>query len=235
MVSVRDWLDSIVRFISGIDLRIAWIGWILSIILWSLRSLMDTLFKVAIIAERALSREMEFNADLVAVSVTGSDALVNALYKLQTADQAWRTAMNVAGDVTRNEQIIDDLFQTQSETIREMRRILDDKNYGQPPAPSDASKDHRVFDNEAARPPQMWSTHPPNADREANAKAVYVEAVEDDRSAWLLFANADDLRRRLSLNIYNAESTKDYKVASPVEAVAKNFSNVSYSPEYRGA
>ena len=235
MVSVRDWLDSIVRFISGIDLRIAWIGWILSIILWSLRSLMDTLFKVVIIAERALSREMEFNADLVAVSVTGSDALVNALYKLQTADQAWRTAMNVAGDVTRNEQIIDDLFQAQSETIREMRRILDDKNYGQPPAPSDASKDHRVFDNEAARPPQMWSTHPPNADREANAKAVYVEAVEDDRSAWLLFANADDLRRRLSLNIYNAESTKDYKVASPVEAVAKNFSNVSYSPEYRGA
>ena len=96
MVSVRDWLDSIVRFISGIDLRIAWIGWILSIILWSLRSLMDTLFKVVIIAERALSREMEFNADLVAVSVTGSDALVNALYKLQTADQAWRTAMNLS-------------------------------------------------------------------------------------------------------------------------------------------
>jgi len=235
MVSVRDWLDSVVRFISGIDLRIAWIGWILSIILWSLRSLMDTLFKIVIIAERALSREMEFNADLVAVSVTGSDALVNALYKLQAADQAWRTAMNVASNVAGNEQIIDDLFQAQSETIREMSRILDDKDYGQPPAPSGTSKDHRVFDNEAARPPQMWSTHPPNSDREANAKTVYVEAVEDNRSAWLLFAGAEDLRRRLSLNIYNTETTKDFKVTSPAEAVAKNFANVSYSPEYRGA
>ena len=39
-------------------------------------------------AEQALSREMEFQADLVAVSVTGSDALVNALYKLQSADHA---------------------------------------------------------------------------------------------------------------------------------------------------
>jgi len=235
MVSVRDWLDSVVRFISGIDLRIAWIGWILSIILWSLRSLMDTLFKVVIIAERALSREMEFNADLVAVSVTGSDALVNALYKLQAADQAWRTAMNVAGKATNNKQIIDDLFQAQSETISEMRRILADKEYGQPPAPTGPSEEHRVFDEHAARPPQMWSTHPPNSDREVNAKTVYVEAVEDNRSAWLLFAKPEDLRRRLSLNIYNPETTKDFKVTSPAEAVAKNFSNVSYSPEYRGA
>jgi len=235
MVSVRDWLDSVVRFISGIDLRIAWIGWILSIILWSLRSLMDTLFKIVIIAERALSREMEFNADLVAVSVTGSDALVNALYKLQTADQAWQTAMSLAGRVAGNEQIIDDLFQAQSETIREMSRILDDKDYGQPPAPSGAGEDHRVFNNEAARPPQMWSTHPPNSDRETNAKTVYVPAVEDNRSAWLLFAEANELRRRLSLNIYNSETTKGFKVASPAEAVAKNFANVSYSPEYRGA
>ncbi len=79
MVATRDWLDSIVRFISSIDLRVAWLGWILSLVIWSIRSLMDTLFGLVVIAERALSREMEFNADLVAVSVTGSDALVNAL------------------------------------------------------------------------------------------------------------------------------------------------------------
>ena len=235
MVSVRDWLDSVVNFISSIDLRIAWIGWILSIILWSLRSLMDTLFKIVIIAERALSREMEFNADLVAVSVTGSDALINALYKLQAADQAWHTAMDVAGQAAGREHIIDDLFQAQSETIKEMRRILDDKDYGHPPAATGAQADHRVFDNEAARPPQMWSTHPPNSDRESNAKALYVPAVQDDRSAWLLFAQPEELRRKLSLNIYNQDKVKDFKVTSPAEAVAKNFSNMSYSPEYRGA
>ena len=235
MVSVRDWLDSVVRFISSIDLRIAWIGWILSIILWSLRSLMDTLFKIVIIAERALSREMEFNADLVAVSVTGSDALINALYKLQAADQALRTAMNVAGRAAGNKTVIDDLFTAQSETIKEMRRVLDDKDYGQPPEPKGNNAEHRVFENETARPPQMWSTHPPSSDREANAKTVYVDALKDDRSAWLLFANPENLRRKLSLAIYNSETTKDFKVTSPVEAVAQNFSNISYSPEYRGA
>ena len=235
MVSVRDWLDSIVRFISSIDLRIAWIGWILGLILWSLRSLMDTLFKIVIIAERALSREMEFNADLVAVSVTGSDALINALYKLQAADQAWRTAMNVADQAAGRGELIHDLFHAQTETIGEMRRVLDDKSYGQPPLPTGNEEAHRVFENETARPPQMWSTHPPNSDRESNAKTVYVKAVKDDRSAWLLFKEPEKLRRDLSLKIYNPETTKDFIKASPVEAVAKNFANISYSPEYRGA
>jgi len=39
MVSVRDWMDSFIKGISRIDLRIAWIGWILQIIIWSLRAI----------------------------------------------------------------------------------------------------------------------------------------------------------------------------------------------------
>jgi len=136
-----------VKGISRIDLRIAWIGWILSIIIWSLRSIMDTLFNIVIIAERALSREMEFNADLVAVSVTGSDALVNALYKLQAADHAYRTAMDVVHSEANNGKKLEDIFAAQAATIDEMRRVLDDKNYGTPPnKPVGANEaEHRVF------------------------------------------------------------------------------------------
>src|SRR5215510_9153996 len=39
--------------------------------------------------QRALQREMEFHADLVAVSLTGSDAIVHALLRLQAADDSW--------------------------------------------------------------------------------------------------------------------------------------------------
>jgi len=235
MVSVRDWLDKLVRLISRIDIRIAWIGWILQLIIWSLRSLMDTLFRIVIIAERALSREMEFNADLVAVSVTGSDALINALYKLQAADQAWQTAMNVARSATGRKEILDDLFMAQSEALKEMRRILDDQEYGLPPQPDGDAEQHRVFEEAAARPPQMWSTHPANSDREANAKSTYVAAASDDRSAWLLFENVDQLRQDISLGFYNKEAVKGFDVASPAEAVGKQFKSTSYSPEYRGA
>lgn len=235
MVNVRDWFDNIIRFISGIDIRIAWIGWILSLILWSLRSLMDALLRIVIIAERALSREMEFNADLVAVSVTGSDALIDALYKLQAADQAWQTSIDVANGVAGQDNILEDLFSAQSETITEMQRILDDKNYGQPSKPDGNPSAHRVFEQENARPPQMWSTHPPSSDREDNAKATYIPAVNDDRSAWVLFADAAGIRRNISMSVYDEAKVKNLTKTSPEQAVKKHFSSVSYAPEYRGA
>lgn len=235
LVSVRDWLDGVVSFISRIDLRVAWIGWILKIVLWSLRSLMEVLFRIVIIAERALSREMEFNADLVAVSVTGSDELVNALYKLQAADQAWRTAMSVAGQAAGKNKIITDLFEAQSQSIAEMRRIYDDPDYGVPPLASGDVSAHRVFEAQNALPPQMWSTHPPSSDREMNAKALYVKGTKDERSAWLIFRQPEKLRETLSRGIYNAEKTKGFEAASSAEFVAQRFNNVSFSPEFRGA
>ena len=72
IIAKRDALDSFLRGLSRVDLRIAWVGWLLSLIVWSIRSLMETVFRVVVLAQRALSREMELQADLVAVSLTGS-------------------------------------------------------------------------------------------------------------------------------------------------------------------
>ena len=235
MVSVRDWLDGLVRFVSRIDLRIAWVGWILQIVLWSLRSLMEVLFRIVIIAERALSREMEFNADLVAVSVTGSDELVNALYKLQVADRAWRTAMDVAGQATGHKKLITDLFEAQTQALSELRRVYDDPEMGIPPNTDGSPEAHRIFEEKSARPPQMWSTHPVSSDREANAKATYIPGIKDDRSSWLIFRDAEKIRRDISLGIYNPATTKEYEHSPVGEFVAQRFNNISFSPEFRGA
>jgi Zn-dependent protease with chaperone function len=89
IIAKRDALDAFLRGLSRFDLRIAWVGWLLSLIVWSIRSLTETVFRVVVLAQRALSREMELQADLVAVSLTGSDALIHALYKLNVADEAW--------------------------------------------------------------------------------------------------------------------------------------------------
>ncbi|UTW44212.1 M48 family metalloprotease [bacterium SCSIO 12696] len=236
MVATRDWLDSIIRFISRIDLRIAWIGWILALVIWSIRSLMDTLFRLVVIAERALSREMEFNADLVAVSVTGSDALIHALHKLQAADDAWQTALDVAGQQAGQDKLLTDLFAAQKSAISAIGHVLDDDSYGtvpQRPENQDAQQ-HRVFTEDMARPPQMWSTHPANRDREDNAKSTYIPAKIDDRDAWQIFANPEALRQQISMSFYNPEKISKMEPISPADAVSKRFSKASYSPEYRG-
>ena len=88
IIQERDILDRFLLGLSRFDIRIAWIGWILRLIVWALRAILDTAFSLVVLAQRSLSREMEFHADLVSVSLTGSDALVHALHRLHAADDA---------------------------------------------------------------------------------------------------------------------------------------------------
>ena len=105
ILSERDILDRFLKGLSRFDLRIAWIGWILSLIVWSIRSVLETAFSWLLIADRALSREMEFQADLVAVSLTGSDALIHALHKLHAGDDAWSRTMNFANSELNSDRL----------------------------------------------------------------------------------------------------------------------------------
>ena len=47
----------------------------------------------------------------------------------------------------------------------------------------------------------MWSTHPGNRDREDNAKRVYVDSELDPRPAWVLFRDAEKLKRDATAKI----------------------------------
>jgi Zn-dependent protease with chaperone function len=199
IVAKRDALDKLLLTISRLDIRIAWIGWIFRLLVWSIRSLVEILFMGVLLAEKALSREMEFQADLVSVSVSGSDALIHALHKLSAADDAWIRAINFASAEKAAGRCSNDIFPLQTRVLERMRNLLSDPNYGiTPPCAAGDRAAFRVFKSSLAAPPQMWSTHPSNADREENAKRRYIAATIDQRSAWLLFKNADSLKASIS-------------------------------------
>jgi Zn-dependent protease with chaperone function len=203
IVARRDALDKLLQQLSRFDLRVAWVGWLLSIIVWSIRSMMDVLFRGVLLAQRALSRQMEFQADLVAVSLTGSDALIHALHKLNAADDAWDKALAFANTEAGAGRGISDLFAVQTRIIMRMREILNQPMYGQvPPLPASNCAAHRVFKTELAQPPRMWGTHPPSWDRENNAKQRYVAAPVDERSAWEVFQNPQALKDQMSAHVY---------------------------------
>jgi Zn-dependent protease with chaperone function len=169
VVNKRDALDKFLSGLSRFDLRVAWIGWILQFVVWSIRSLIDTLLSGVILAQRALSREMEFQADLVSVSATGSEALINALHKLSGADDALDRAFNFAGNEYANKTPVKDVFAMQTRVLEHLRSIYNDPHYGAAPAPStEAPELHRIFKTDMAAPPRR------NADRcrsNANAQA----------------------------------------------------------------
>lgn len=228
----RDALDKLLVGISRTDVRIAWIGWLLSVIVWSIRSLMDSLLRLVVLAQRSLSRQMEFQADLVAVSLTGSDEIVNALHKLQAADEAWARTLNFANSQLRQGKRVHDLFAVQTRIIATMARILDDPGYGATPT---LEQSERVFKTGFATPPQMWSTHPASSDREDNAKRTYISAGRDERSANLLFENLADVKTALSEQAFGAAEGEITSADETLGALDERYRLQQYDARYRGA
>lgn len=239
IVEKRDVLDRFLQGISGIDLRVAWIGWLMRLVVWSIRSLMDSLFRVVVLAERALSREMELQADRVAVSLTGSDALIDALYKLSAADDAWDKAVDVVNAQLPKERAVTDLFTLQSRVIEHMRRIVGPDAYGELPSPpAEGREGHRLFEEGIGSPPQMWSTHPANHIRERNAKERYIAAAGDERPAWLLFQDPPAVRRAMTQHlIASVGIEKKLEPMPDEEALAEldsRFEKAYLDPQYHG-
>jgi len=236
VVARRDALDRLLAQLSRIDLRVAWVGWILSIIVWSIRCIMDVLFRVVLLAERALSRQMEFQADLVAVSLTGSDALIHALHRLHAADDAWDKTLSFANKEAGSKRGITDLFAVQSRIIDRMREILNQPSYGVvPPLPAQSPDTHRLFKSELAQPPRMWLTHPPSSDREQNAKQHYVAAPVDERSAWELFEDPQALKEKMSAHVFrSAEKIEPTPWTKTLEHLEKLYGRAFLDRKYHG-
>ncbi|RZU47976.1 Zn-dependent protease with chaperone function [Fluviicoccus keumensis] len=237
IIARRDALDGFLQGLSRFDLRLAWVGWLLSVIVWSIRSLMDALLRVVVLAQRSLSRQMEFQADLVAVSLTGSDELVHALHKLQAADDAWSRALRFAESEIGQGRLPHDLFEVQTRIIGKTASILNDDTYGRvPPVNPGANGKHRVFKTSFAQPPQMWSTHPSSSDREENAKRVYLPSTHDERSAWLLFDHVERLKTKaVATLVGNDVKAQPATPEDTLRALDQRYGLQQYDTRYRGA
>ncbi len=235
IVAKRDMLDGWLNALSSFDVRLAWIGWILRLIVWSLRTVVDAGFRLVVIAQRALSREMEMQADLVAVSVAGSDAIVHALHRLQVADDAWERALNFARTEANAGRPPRDIFALQQAIAGRLSVVFNNPEYGnRPNVPEDARAAHRVFKAQMAQPPRMWATHPMNHEREQNAKRNYLFAPEDDRSAWDLFDGAQALREQATRTLAGDVEHEPVAVEDTLQRVDDVFTQERLKPAYRG-
>jgi Zn-dependent protease with chaperone function len=189
---------------------------------------------------QALSREMEFHADLVAVRLSGSDALVHALYRLRFAEEALAQAcedLRVAAD---HSLYTSDLFYHQSQAAAYLRRLRQKPDLGiPPPLSSDPQRPNRIFRAADEETPSMWADHPTNYEREQNAKRRYLRAPLDDRPAWILFDKAEELRQRLTWQFYRQVLRVPRNAAQLLAADVQAFidaehAETTYHPRYHG-
>lgn len=240
MVHGRDYWDDLLEQWRETDFRLAIFGWLLSAVVWVLRMLLSGVFLVINLAQYALMRQREFQADLVAVSVCGSDAIVNSLARLQFANEALSQAVHDLRLATHHGLYSRDLFFHQARAAAHLRAERKDPRLGLPPpaAPDGASRS-RVFQPSAKERSSLWDTHPSDYEREENAKRVYLPGPQDDRSPWLLFRNPEQLRESLTVGVYQSHLTlpNGATLAEPEKVQAfidTEHTTTTFNPRYYG-
>lgn len=230
LVYARGALDRFLEVISRIDIRVAWIGWLMRLVVWSVRALFEQAWRQVTRLQLALTREMEHHADLVAASVSGCDSPVHALHKAMAGDQAYAAAVALAESRFRRANTrIEDLFALQTAQLELQRDISGDTDWGRRPE-GGGSAGFRVFPQPLAQRPAMWSTHPANHDREAVIKAQYVPSRFDDRSAWCLFR--DPTARRLELTRHALPGVSNNLDSEPLEASLATLDAIRKRPRF---
>jgi hypothetical protein len=187
----------------------------------------------------ALSREMEFNADLVAVSVTGSDALIHGLARVQFAEEAANQAARDLFAAAHHGLFTRDVFYHHRQAASFLRDFHKSPKLGLPPElPADPKTIVAVFLADETVP-DAWSSHPSHHQREQNAKKCYVRSPHDDRSPWMLFRNADSLREQVTRCFYHEmlkrSVTQELSDSEQVQAfIDDEHREVVFDPKYHG-
>lgn len=162
-------------------------------------------------SNQAFARELEFNADLHAVALCGSDALVSALWKAQRGALAMNHALAGLAELTKHGLFSEDVYHHHRARLDELDERLRESGHPMAQAlatPYDAGPQLHFPPGEA--PAEiMWYAHPSYRERELNAKHSYVPPLERAgglEPAWSLFGAqaqpGSGLRRIMSLSSY---------------------------------
>jgi Zn-dependent protease with chaperone function len=236
----RDALDRFVDQWASIDVRISFPAWGLKGVLWAVRGILSGMYRGLNLLHLSLSRQMEFNADNVAVSVTGSDALIHGLARLEFANASLADAAQSLDAAADHNVFTDNLFVHQSRSAERLRKIHKNERLGLPPDLTDETAGKTtVFAPVEGGIPEKYLSHPSDHAREQNAKRFYVPSPRDDRSPWLLFPDAFELKRRVTETFYrHALNRKERYKPQPAEEVQAfidaEHAETTYDSRYHG-
>jgi len=199
MIYSRDKWDDILDQWRASDIRLSAAAWVITPMIWGIRQILTLFYQFLNIMYSSLSREMEFNADKVAVSTSGSNAIISALWKLDSGFEKWNNTINHAYLAAQKKLFSKNLYthnliaiENATESQKEILKNL----------PIDTRGGKTFFSDSEISKASMYASHPPNNKREDNAKTPFIECAEDERSPWILFNKTEDIQQEMTTLIH---------------------------------
>ena len=219
MIFERDKWDDVLDQWRASDIRLSAAAWVITPIIWIIRQILSLFYQFLNIMYSSLSREMEFNADKVAVSTSGSQAIVSALWKLDDGFETWNSTINHAYLAAKKKVYTENLY-THNKIAHDKNTELQTSKLDQLNSDKDGNKIY--FSSSENSKVGMYASHPPNNLRENNAKTPFISCNEDIRTPWILFNKKDELQQQMSSLIYEIYLQKKPEEFSNIE-VFENF------------
>jgi Zn-dependent protease with chaperone function len=199
MIFSRDKWDEWLEQWRGARSELAIFAWLITPIIWIVRQLLRLFYVFLNLMYSSLSREMEFNADKVAVSASGSEAIVAALWRLETGAASWSHMLGHVYLASQKKIYPRNLY---AHNRLELERNAERAASVLEALPEDSRGGKQYFATTEASTVDMYARHPPNDQREHNAKTPFVAAPIDERSPWLLFSEPEALQEQMTRLIY---------------------------------
>lgn len=165
------------------------------------RYLLKVAYNLINIHYMKLSREMEYHADLVAVSLSGNEAFKSALRKIEFSAFAYESTTTNLNQLAANNKATHNLFHDHTSTINFLAKHNQLKTQAGNLIISDEDLEKSVVKSRIYIKDQ-WATHPSLKEREDNLSKVNITCTTSHDSAWKLFRNADKLQIKATKHLY---------------------------------
>jgi hypothetical protein len=168
-----------------------------------------------------LSRQMEFHADAVAASVSGSKNLVTALRRVELADAGYNIALQKCDDLLRKKMLSENVYDGQRLAFQHIASEFKLPLRGGLPV----INNEFLEDNNRSRInyKDQWASHPSTEDREKHLNSLAIDAEVIDEPAWNLFDDPQQLQTRLTLKIYEHVTKEKDMVTIGIDEFKQKF------------
>ncbi len=192
-------------------------AWIIGGIQWVLRQV----YGVINITYMGLSRQMEFHADSVAASVSGSAHLVTSLRRLEVAENAYQHLLNEYQDRIKKNQKPDNLYPHHSFVMRHYAKVYDiPVEHGLPQV---NAKTFARFNKTRVVVKDQWASHPSTDDREKHLNSLNLQTEVLHAPAWIIFDNPESLQKRITDKVFEAVKYQTTPEVLNQEAFEKQY------------
>lgn len=148
-----------------------------------------------------LSREMEFNADEVALSICGTDTAISAMRRAEMSNACFQQLLPRVTAWARQQRFIRNIYEAHSMLIKyHAKQHSTPLDHQQLPQYDDDQFGTTVRSQVQFR--DQWASHPTQEEREQRYIAAGIPGKKITQSAWTLFHDAETLQEQMSRQIY---------------------------------